>query len=192
MPGTVCQSRWCSCSCSLSFVNSFPLTGPPWTFRPAMRGCGVTEGRSMQWEPGRQSVQHSSSLPSWGDKQVKGTSHYEWLLSKTKAWPLSSVTQGHPKTLGWVKGTCHERLLPYNSMCMILWKRQKGQKPGQWLPGVGMGGSKRHKGILRVVEIIYILIMKVVSWLKTLVKTQSYAPKKHMLLYVDYISITLT
>lgn len=87
------------CSYSLFFVSSFPLTGHPWPYRPQVRGCGVTEGRSMNWGPGRQSMQFSSSLPFWGDKQVKGTLHYEWLLSKTKAWPLSSVT-GTPQNIG--------------------------------------------------------------------------------------------
>lgn len=71
-------------------------------------------------------------------------------------------------------------------------KRAKGAETRAVAARGWNGGLQEAQGNFEGDGIIYILIMKVVSWLKTLVKTQSSAPKKHMLLYVNYISINLT
>lgn len=77
------------CELSPSYWSSLDTPGP------LGEDVGGTEGRGSGKWGATQSVQYSSPLPFWGDEQqAEGTSPYEWLLRKTRAWLLSLVTQG--------------------------------------------------------------------------------------------------
>lgn len=103
-----------------------------------------------------QSMQCSSSLPFWGDEQqIEGTSPCEWLLRKTEARLLSSVTQGTLQNTGLSERSQSRRAVSVQFHVQDTLEKAQGT-------AAGIGDSTGHKGVLTVMEITHILIRKVV------------------------------
>lgn len=141
----------------------------------------------MKWGA-RQSVSAAQLSSLLGNtQQAKRTSHYEWLLCKTKQ-QATELRTGDLQNIGLSERSQFKKVTSIQFHVYDTLKKAKGTEIRSVAARVWGGGLKGHTGISGVMEIIYLLIMEVVSGLCTLVNSTVHLKSTCSYMYIIFQS----